>query len=148
MTTMIGTKIALWQENFSSNAYSDQLGVSHSGYVVTKEFVVTITEEQETKGMWSNGIYRGWKAVDENGKIFTCNWNRFPDDSMTPTFYWDTMEDEDGVWQPVDGVQAYSYGIHVDENGNRKKPAGSKLCDLHNVLYIEECWKCESGYFK
>jgi hypothetical protein len=147
MDSMIGTKIVLWQEDFSSNAYIDQLGISHSGYVVTKEFVVVITEERDVKGTWAGGTHKGWKGVDENGKIFTCNWNHFPDDAITPTYYWDIIDDEDGAWQPVDAIQAYSHGAHVNKNGNRKRPKGSMICKNHNVLYIEKCWKCESGYF-
>jgi len=147
MDSMVGTKVILWQEDYSSNAYSDQFGIQHSGDVVTKEFTVTITEERDVKGTWAGETHKGWKGIDENGKIFTCNWNHFPDDSMTPSYYWDIIEDEDGVWQPVDAIQAYSHGIHVDENGNIKRPDGSRLCVKHNVLHLgDECWKCEA-YF-
>jgi hypothetical protein len=140
---MIGKSFVLWKEEFSLTAYTDQLGIAHHGYVVMEEFEVTITEERDVKGMWGAEIFKGWKGIDKNGKIFTCNWYSFPDDSMTPTYYWDVINDGSGPWVPVDAIQASAHCAYVDKNGNKKIPIGSSICENHKTIYMDKCWKCE-----
>jgi len=121
------------------------MGVWQPGYLVESEFQVTVTEEKEVPAMWGQDTYTGIKAVTADGKEFTRNWNYFPDDSMTPCYYWDALEDELGVWQPEDAVQAYNMGfVHVDNYGNRKIPAGFEICRKHDKV-VEDgvgCWNC------
>ena len=63
---------------------------------------------------------------------------------MTPNYYWNVIEDENSIWQPVDAIQALNTGyIHVDEKGNQKIPLGVFVCDKHNVFYDTTCWKCD-----
>jgi hypothetical protein len=85
---MIGKKFVLWRTEFRGNGYKDQLGISHKAYVVLEQIPVTITEVKKVPDMWSDKQYEGWKAVSETGEEFTCNWNSFPSDSMTPTYFW------------------------------------------------------------
>lgn len=146
--SIIGTKIVLWKEEFSLSAYVDQMGVAQKGYIVTEEYPVTIIETKKVKGMWGNSEYDGWKAITEDGRVFTCNWDSFPDDSMTPTYYWDVVKENNGeLWQPVDAIQSVRYFPCVDVNGNRKMPVNSKTCEKHNEVYLlsENCWKCQHG---
>jgi len=138
----IGTQFVLWKEEYSNAAYKDQLGKDHDGYIVLEEFVVTVTEVKTVPGTWSREPYEGWKAVTEDGKEFTCNFTSFPDDSMTPTYFWDTVVDED-VWQPVNAEQAFEFYIHVDKEGNRKIPIGHSVCAKHNIAFTKTCWRCD-----
>lgn len=143
--SQIGRKVVLWDEQYRKNAYIDQLGISHNAFVVLREFVVRIIEEREVKNVWGSGMSTGWKAITEDGRVFTCNWNSFPDDSMTPTYYWDAINEDGYIWNPVDAVQACSIMPHVDEKGNRAIPIGSTTCQKHNILHLdnEQCWKCD-----
>lgn len=141
---MIGQKFVLWREDFSREAYIDQMGIAHSGYIVTEEFEVIITEVRPVKNMWGDGMSTGWKGETKDGKVFTCNWHSFPDDSMTPTYYWDCIKDESGLWRPVDAEQAVNdHYVHVDPEGNQKLPVGSTVCEKHKVVYLDQCWKCQ-----
>ena len=117
----LGRKLTLLRTRFSISAYRDQMGVSHSAYVVLEAYPVEIIETRQVKGMWGGGEYEGWKAVTKDGKVFTCNWESFPDDSITPTFYWNGIKDENGLWQPEDAEQALAYGAapYVDVFGNK-----------------------------
>ena len=83
MESIIGEKYILWRTEFSLDAYKDQFNKSHNGYVVLGEFVTKVIEVKEVKGMWGSDIFQGVKTSTEDGKIFTRNWNYFPDDSMT-----------------------------------------------------------------
>jgi len=144
MESIIGKKYILWREEYSLGAYKDQFDIAHHGYVVLDEFFVEVIETKDVKGMWGSDVYQGLKTITENGKIFTLNWNSFPDDSMTPTYYWDTIEDENGIWQPVNAIQALNHGlVHVDKSGNRKIPEGVSFCDKHKIFYDTACWRCD-----
>ena len=51
----IGDKYTLWQTRYDSNAYTDQMGISTTGYIVTKEFQVTVIEvRNDVPDMWVN----------------------------------------------------------------------------------------------
>jgi hypothetical protein len=120
---MIGTKLVLWKESYVENAYKDILGISHPAHVVDKEFVVTITEIKKVPLMFGKGTGEGWKAITTDGKVFTCNWNVFPDDTMFPSFYWDVVEEDDGeLWQPVDAMQAVRLREYLGKDGNICNP--------------------------
>lgn len=115
-------KVVLWDTRYEENAYKDQFGFSHPGYIVDNEFIVTIVDEQYVGGMFGDGIYEGWKAVTNDGMVFTCNWNIFPNDSATPTYYWDARRDGEHIWKPVDAHQASKFMPHFDKDGNLKVP--------------------------
>ena len=135
---MIGDKYVLWEIEYKSKAYQDQFKRFHPGYVIKNEYEVTVVEERQVKGMWGGEEFSGVKAVTSNGKEFTRNWNSFPDDSMTPTLYWDSLD-------ICDAIQLINlYNACVDENGNPKYPKESHFCPEHNNWYLrKECWICE-----
>jgi hypothetical protein len=143
--TRIGEKVILWKEQYSGKAYTDQLGITHDGYIVPEEYIVTIVEEKPVRAMWGQETYMGYRALTDDGKEFTLNWSSFPDDSMTPTYYWNgTYNNSEEPWMPVDALQASNSHIpHVDEHGNKKIPVGAKQCEKHNEVYLDQCWKCQ-----
>ena len=147
----IGTKFTLWREDFKHDAYKDQMGMFHSGYVVLEQIPVTIVEVKKVKGMFGGGEYEGWKAVSAKGEEFTNNWDSFPDDSMTPTYYWDCRQDNRGLWRPVDACQAYGFlSAHVTPKGKKVKVLGAEYCKKHDKYFIKRvdsvllygCFKC------
>jgi hypothetical protein len=142
----VGEKLVLWKENFSSSAYKDQMGIFHNGYIIEKEYQITIVEERIVKGVWGGGEYYGYRALTDDGLEFTLNWSNFPDDSMSPEHYWDaTYTDSKEPWKPVDAIKASNspFGVCVDEKGMRKIPTGASVCEKHNEIYSGDCWKCK-----
>ena len=140
----IGKKYILWRVEYRLDAYRDHLERAHEGFVVLEEIPVTVIELKEVRGMWSNDTYTGYKAVSEDGEEFTCNWGSFPDDSMTPTFYWDGRKDYRGTWVPEDAFQRVNMKIFpcVTETGERAIPTGALYCEKHDHYYLEECIGC------
>src|SRR3954463_2736560 len=101
----IGWKFVLWKTYYSSEAYRDQLGIAHSGYEVTDEIPVVVIEERfDVPSMFGpEKNNHGWKAKAENGgRLFYCNWTSYPDDSLTPTYYWEVKVEGAEFWQPED----------------------------------------------
>jgi hypothetical protein len=143
---IIGRKFVLWRTKYSNEAYTDQAGLKHNGYIVYEQIPVTVIETRKVQGMFGTGIHDGWKAVSDTGEEFTNNWHSYPDDSMTPTYYWDAREDKRGTWQPVDACQAFNFGFaHVHEDGTRCYPIGATVCLKHKRAHLDEknCFECE-----
>ena len=96
--------------------------------------------------MFGISRFTGWKAISKNGEEFTCNWKNFPNDSMTPTFYWDVRHDKKSIWRPIDGCQAYNlnFTVYILPNGTKATPIETQLCEKHNYAYTntECCFKC------
>lgn len=141
----LGQKYVLWRSEYKRDAYIDQFEHQHAGYLVLEQIVVTVSEICNTvKDMWTGlNNCTGWKAVSESGEVFTCNWEVYPSDSMTPTYYWDVREDARGLWQPEDACQAWDMYPHVDANGQKIMPIGTIICDKHHIASIDEpCWRC------
>ncbi len=141
----IGRKLVLWFTEYSNEAYTDQMGIKHPGYIVKEQIPVTIIKVKKVPYLFGDGYGEGWLAKSDTGEEFTCNWNRFPDDSMTPTYYWDVKKDHRGLWEPVDAIQTQGWYPHVDEKGNQCIPINSVFCKNHNITYLKdgECWKCK-----
>lgn len=140
----IGDMVILWEEEYSLTAYKDQMGRFHAAYIVLSEHAVTITDTRKVPGMFSRDMFDGFKGVDKNGKEFFCNWESFPDDTMTPTYYWRDTEKHF-----VDAEQAYNFGfIYVNKNGKRVIPQGYSKCKNHDQIFkinsggIDACFKC------
>ena len=144
----LGRKLILWQTEFSRSAYTDQFGASHEGYKVLGEFAIEIVETRKVKNCWADGFSEGWRAVTPDGIEFTCNWEVFPDDSITPTFYWQRPDQSYMfVFDHVDAEQAVnSWLIFATPEGNKAIPTGFKKCNEHNIWYDKSCWKCD--YFE
>ena len=147
---MIGRKFVLWREDYRRDTYKDQFGRSHRGYVILKEAIVTVIEEKQISYMWSRGNGIGLRAVTEDGVEYTRNWHSYPDDSMTPTYYWDVVEQEtDVLWEPVDAYQAYNLkvSVYVKEDDTKAIPSGAQICDTHDRAF-QEGNKCVNCYFE
>lgn len=150
----LGWRFILWKTYYKQDAYTDQLGIAHSGYEVTDEIPVVIIEERfDVPSMFGPEINNhGWKARAENGgRIFSCNWEQYPDDSMTPTYYWDCKAEGAEFWQPEDAVQAFNmkHIPHVRPDGTRAVPAGVEHCEEHDeVWYKRESGNIERGCVK
>jgi len=151
----LGWKFVLWKSYYQQDAYKDQLGITHDGYVVTDEIVVTVIEERhDVPSMWGPEANNdGWIArADEGGREYYCNWEIYPDDSMTPAYFWDTKVEGAEFWQPEDAVQAYNskHIPHVRPDGSRAVPAGVEICPKHDYAWYirkglvsgEQCFKC------
>lgn len=147
---IIGRKFVLWHTKMDLKAYKDQMGIYHSGYIVLEEFIVTIVETKKVPNMWGGGFSDGWRALTEMGREFTCNWHSYPDDSITPTYYWDVVKEDDGsLWTPEDAKQAYGHGYpYVRPDGSRAIPEGMQVCSEHDIAYFDECWKCAFNKLK
>jgi hypothetical protein len=144
----LNRKLVLWYAHYDSAAYTDQMGVPRQGYVVTHEAPVTIVEVRQVPGMWgSKEKYEGWRAQDAEGKNYYCNWHSFPDDSMTPAYYWDTPDWGDDMMRWIDAEQAYSMHVapHVRPNHTKAVPVGAVVCEKHDTARLPplKCWRCE-----
>ena len=146
----VGKIFTLWREEYELEAYKDQFGRTHEGYIVAEEIRVTVVEQRnDVPAMWSEGqTYWGLRAVAEDGREYTLNWTFFPDDARTPTYYWDCIIDDEGhAWQPVDAVQAYNHKLsaHVRFDGTRAVPGGAEVCPKHDYAYYTDREPFKSG---
>ena len=110
------------------------------------EFVaVTIIEVRPVPNIYGNGFAIGWKAQGEDGRFYFCNWERFPDDSTSPTWMWNletyNKETGDYVWYDVcQGIiPLIEKPIFVD------KYDFIDYCEKHHELYYTDngCFRCE-----
>ena len=106
--------------------------------------VVTVTEiKKDVPCMWSDKKdYTGWRAIDQAGKEYSCNWFSFPSDSPTPCWRWCVVDDK--IWYDVTYV-----------NSVPKKPKFLKglsfiqYCKKHkNLFYKRSYFGCSDCYFK
>ena len=86
MTTQIGDKIILHKNNFPQQDYDEP-----------DEFVcITIVEEKEVPGDYnSEKKHTGYRAKGDDGRIYYCNWDYFPETSSSPMWSWNTPLDDD-----------------------------------------------------
>ena len=145
MPTKVGKKYVLWLTERSSSAYKDQFGFVHAAFVVIKQVVVTVSEVKSIHGSCSGGIFEALKAISEDGRIFTCNWDFYPDDSSSPEFNW-----WDGENNFIDACQAYNSKLtpYVTEDGRAAIPIGRTRCIKHHFAYMPDsagCFFCNNN---
>lgn len=89
MSSNIGRKIILHKIPFPENSKEKD------------EFVlVSIDKIKEVPCLYNRKEYQeGWRAVDASGNHYYCNWQYFPDDSMTPTWSWQNEQGQ--AWYDV-----------------------------------------------
>jgi len=142
----IGRKVSLWTTKYVQGAYKDQHGVKHDAYVVDEQWLAIIAEAKEVPGVYGEGKHEGWKATTEKGEVFTCNWTRFPDDSMFPTFMWYM---EKGRKVANDACQEYGrkMALILDKDGKRAIPLGAEACEQHELAFMpgDGCYLCQVG---
>ena len=124
-----------------------------------KFVIVKVIEERDVRGTWGGGQYTGHKAEatwsshkEYPGHIFICNWETFPDDSMSPMWTWydRTRYDEPRNEGQVDfDWYDITQGLHdiiPDIPKCLRWYEKLKICFDHNHLYLdEECFSCKYG---
>lgn len=153
---MVGTTFLLWCREWRSVAtMSSRVGTS-DGWVVLEEVLVTVTEQRnDVPGMFGDGTFMGLKAVAEDGREFTRNWESFPDDAKTGatlTWYHINAPDDAPFMDFVDAIQASSVfyraigGQYYDEAGEFKVPTGAEVCKLHGDTHLpgQTCSSCDT----
>lgn len=132
MTSQIGRRLLLWRAEYRTG-----------GYVVLEQIPVTITEVRSVRGIWGGGEHEGWKAVARDGREFFCNWKSYPDDSLSPTYWWSHTDSLGNYVRLTDACQAYGLIPHSFPSGRKASPRGAKICKLHNRAMIDVgCWRC------
>ena len=101
-------------------------------------FEVEIVEAKLVNNTWGAGESFGYRAIDKEGKEFFCNWNCFPDDSMTPMWSWDDRK-------------KMFYDITYIRNCPKKPKfidqfESIEWCEIHKRIYVVDkrfgCFDC------
>ena len=119
----VGDKVLLHTEAFPDTDYAKE-----------DIFIPVIVTEirEDVPNMWSGEKNcRGWKAKGlEDGREYSCNWNSFPSDSMTPRWQWD-IDLEYGMLYDIAYVHPPFKPAFVE------KYDFLKYCDKHKTLYYD-----------
>lgn len=134
--SFLGRTFVLWQTNYESPAYVDQMGVAREGFRVLREVVVTVVDEKFVPGqgnlLQSISPY-ALKATTGDGEEFFNNWGSSSDSSRSLGDNWYTFKDK----KYVHFENAYNlYNKHglafVTVEGERAIPQGIMICESHN----------------
>ena len=49
---------------------------------------ITVVEKKKVHYIYGEGFGYGYRAVDESGKAYVCNWERYDSTSATPEWIW------------------------------------------------------------
>lgn len=132
----------LWQVADASNAYVDQFGIPHRGFVVLDQIAVMVVEKQSVPSLTDSTEHEALRAASMQGKeTFTRDWGGFIESSMAPGFYWDYRKDDRGIWRPVDACMAYNLKLflpYVTPDGQRAVPLGADICRVHDYASLGE----------
>lgn len=143
-------KVVLWKTQFSREAYSDQCGHYHEGYIVLEEITAEIIGSHVVPGDYSaetQPYQIGYQARSEDGRIFECNWEYWPETSSTP--YWSWYETDQwrtkiiGEWYNAADCAGLKRTPYVENNELKIPPL--PYCKKHMVCYNEGagCYKCD-----
>ncbi len=140
----IGDKLVLWKAEYNKAAYTDQMGQTHTGYVVTEEVHCVVVELKTVPDMWCDKIHidGGVKVKAPDGREFINNWSSFASDSMAPRFYW---HDEKTYDEFVHAIQAYNGMYPYVKDGQKAVPDGATICEEHRQAFYDECFYCKHG---
>jgi hypothetical protein len=151
----VGVKFVLWGRKYQQFATAQVRIDGSSGYVLIDEVGVVVTEQRnDVPGMFGDGKFIGLKAISEDGRVFSRNWESYPDDAKTgATSHWYLEEKPEEAPRAylgyVDAVQASSVfyrsigGQTYDSGGLYAIPTGSKVCPRHGDTFLKE-QECES----
>jgi hypothetical protein len=114
--TLIGETIRLWKTHYIRNGYVDQFNVAHEAHIIDSEVDVRIVESKIVKGMWAGNDHLGYRAEDDAGKSYYCNWNSFPDDSMTPMWHWWCDKE---LWEDAEIDAKYTGAPYLYKDGTQ-----------------------------
>lgn len=109
-----------------------------------------IREEKDVVGQFSRKKeFKGYRAEDENGKMWFLNWESYPDDAASPVHMW---------YKPEYGIESYDFMFDAVQAGqfcalrttpkwvlNPKFSEIVGYCEKHKDLYylIDTCWRCK-----
>lgn len=114
-SSVVGRKFELWQSEYVTRAYTDQMGRKHDAWVVRRKVIVTVVDTRDTEGGWSGRTHKDgyWIAKDEAGVEYT---QMFDETSMWGRSRWhDSLHNswelsvKDGLIDPYmnpDGTKA------------------------------------------
>lgn len=111
--------------------------------------IVTVTEvRKDVKDMWTGEKkHTGLKAVDANGVEYTCCWDSFPSDSMTPMWQWFCPSTKDFWFDLAFVTQQGRHPTAIPEVVRNLD--FFRFCDVHREFhYVREgdgiagCWQC------
>lgn len=151
---LVGTIFLLWRREWRNIATMSSRVDTSDGWVVLEEVLVTVIEQRnDVPGMFGGGTYMGLKAVAEDGREFTRNWESYPDDVRTgATLRWHHINapGDDPFMGFVDAIEATSVfhraigGQYYDEAGKFKVPTGAEVCKLHGDTHLpgQQCDSC------
>lgn len=149
----VGTTIVLWYLEYrTKDAYRDQIGRAHGGYLTYEEIPVRIIEVRtDVPGMFFAGKHEGYRAIAEDGRTFSLNWTSYPDDVLsTPTRWNPEFPFENTLKEFVDAAFFYNHCRQgypcVTKEGTRAIPKSGtvEICRQHDFAHRvdEECWEC------
>lgn len=141
MGSWIGYTFTLWETNYESPLFIDQMGIPREGFRVEREVEVTVTEEKFVPGqldLQHEQYPYALKAVAADGEEFFCNWDS---DSVNKNSRplgksWYTLGDNKyGFFE--NAIDQYNMrGIaFVTREGERAIPAGIIICEKHSKAF-------------
>ncbi len=115
---------------------------------------IEVIEEKEVPGLWgqTGEMYKGYRAIGDDGRHYLCNWHRLPDDSSTPMWIWNldkeynSKTDKDNVmdWEWYDVTIAVSF-IPFKPSFVMKYRDIVQWCPVHKRLFYlwNPCFFCK-----
>lgn len=146
-------KVVLWRAEFRTNAYVDQCGLFHDGYVVLEEIEVKIIDSVMVKGDYSGEVHPhqiGYRARTEDGRLFECNWEDWPDTcTINPYWLWYELDANRTEiveqWYNAEAVAGRRGHPYVQDNQLKIPPL--PYCEAHMMCYNKDdglgCYRCE-----
>lgn len=151
--------IVLWRAEFRTNAYTDQCGLPHSGYVVLEEIEVHVVRSRIVPGDYSDEklphqiVYVARASNPNDGRAFECNWDRWPE-TCTSNPYWLWYELDVNrteiveQWYNAEAVAGRRGFPYVRDN-KLALPNSSVVpyCEKHMMCYNRDgevgCYRCD-----
>lgn len=138
----IGDKLILHKTDFPQHATKDP-----------DVFVaVEIVEVKKVPNCFGKGFGDGLKARDAQGNEYTCCWEHFPDDSMSPYWMWWLVAKKE-IWYDVAYVSHLATLPKKPIWLERKELAAiMDFCEKHGEIFYKNngwngCFKCHCGQY-
>lgn len=152
-------KVILWRAEFRTDAYVDQCGLPHNGYVVLEEVEAKIIVRRTVPGDYSDKVkphqigYQARSTDKKDGRAFECNWERWPD-TCTSNPYWLWYELDANrteiveQWYNAEAVAGQRGYPYVRDNVLAIPPSSIvPYCETHMMCYNKDdgfgCYRCD-----
>ena len=129
-SNVMGKQFVLWAGDFSDEAYRDQYGTRHRGFIITQEVLVTVIELRMVPGDYSEKWHYGLKAKGDDGNEYLCHWDTFPECSSNPGFFWESAHTK-APWEWHDANYLFRSERCANPDGTVAVPKGWKQCTKH-----------------